>query len=147
MIEPKYIFLNELELDSAHRFFLNFKENDSIKQIHISPRKKYFVTNLKAHAKIVTKVKKWKDYDNIVELSNLCQKLIAENEKGISLKKIELVTDEMEFIHKSFSRKLQKRNNYCTIIIIDFMIQQRKKTQITIYLFNVQTTNQQMINF
>ena len=87
MMEPKYIFLNELELDRAYRFFLNFKENDSIKQVRFSPRKKYFVTNLKALAKIEIETKKWKDYDNIVELSNLCQKLIAESEKGISLKK------------------------------------------------------------
>ena len=117
------IFLNELELDSGHRFSLNFKENHSIKQIHFTPRKKYFVTNLKALAKIETRIKKWKDYDNIVELSSLCQKLIAENEQGIRLKKIELVTDEREFIHKSFSHKLQKRNNYYTILIINFMIQ------------------------
>ena len=33
-MEAKYLFFNELELDSTHRFSLNFKENDSVKQIH-----------------------------------------------------------------------------------------------------------------
>ena len=39
-MEPKYIFFNELELDSDPNFSLNFeKKNDIAKQVHILLKK------------------------------------------------------------------------------------------------------------
>lgn len=43
-MEPKYIFFNELELDSEHRISLNIRENENIEQIYFLLEKKYFIT-------------------------------------------------------------------------------------------------------
>ena len=84
-MEPKYIFFNELKIDSNHRFLLNFAESESVKQICFSRRKNYFITNLKVYVKVEIEIEKWNDCDKIVELSKFCQKVLAENEKAIGL--------------------------------------------------------------
>ena len=38
-MEPKYIFFNELELDSEHRISLNIRENENNEQIYFFWRK------------------------------------------------------------------------------------------------------------
>ena len=55
---------------------MNLKEHDSVKEIHFSPRKNPFI-------KIETEIGKWNDYSRIVELSNLCRKLIARGENDV----------------------------------------------------------------
>lgn len=55
---------------TAHIGFPWIKKKDSLKQIHFSPKKKYFVTNLKAPVKIKTETKNCDDYDRVVELSS-----------------------------------------------------------------------------
>ena len=47
-MEPKLIFSNELELYIEHRFSLSFGKNENFEEIHFSPKKKYFITNVKA---------------------------------------------------------------------------------------------------
>ena len=84
-MEPKYIFFNELKIDSNHRFLLNFAESESVKQICFSRRKNYFITNLKVYVKVEIEIEKRDDCDKIVELSKFCQKVLAENKKVIGL--------------------------------------------------------------
>ena len=100
-----------MERDGAYRFSLNFKENESIKQIHFPPRKKYFVANLKPPVRIETQIEKWNDYDKIQELSIFFQKLVAEDERGVGLKEIAKVTDKRGFEKDTTSYKHQK-NTY-----------------------------------
>ena len=66
--------------------------------------------------------KKQNDYDKIVEVSNFCRKLIAENKKDAGLKKIMLVSNQGGFIiNEIASYKFQKK--LPTILNINFMIQ------------------------
>ena len=53
-MEAKYIFFNKLELDSNHRFSIDFeKRNTSLQEIlH------YFITNLKVFVKLVVELTK-----------------------------------------------------------------------------------------
>ena len=73
----KYIFFYELELDSEHKFSLNFRENENFEQIQFLLGIKYLIRNLKGSVKIETEIEKWNDYGKIVELSNLCRELIS----------------------------------------------------------------------
>lgn len=60
---------------------------------------KIFHYNLKAFVKTEPEIEKWNDYDKITELSNFCQKLIAEYEKSVGLKEIGKITDQRKFIN------------------------------------------------
>ena len=80
-MEPKYIFFNELKIDSNHRFLLNFAESESVKQICFSRRKNYFITNLKVYVKVEIEIEKRDDCDKIVELSNFVKKFLLKIKK------------------------------------------------------------------
>ena len=66
------MFFNELELNNKHIFSRNFRNNDSIEQIHFSMEKKYFITNLKVPVTKETEIEKWSNYEKNVTLSNFC---------------------------------------------------------------------------
>ena len=104
-MELEYIFFHELELYDEHKFALDFQKNDIGKQIHFSCRKKYFITQSKAFVEKEKYIKKWNDYEKIVELSNFCQKLVAEDERDIGLKEIEFVSDKKDIISRIASYK------------------------------------------
>ena len=57
-MEPRYTYFKEIHLDTEKRFIIDLTKNNSIKKIKFSPRRNYFVTNLKVNAKIKTDVKK-----------------------------------------------------------------------------------------
>ena len=89
-MEPKCIFLNEVELDSPHMFSLNFKRLIA-KTNTFFTKEKIFCNKLQSPVKIEIEIGKRNDYDIIVELSNFCRKIIAGNEKDIGSKEIALV--------------------------------------------------------
>ena len=84
--ETKIYIFDELGLDIRHRFSQNFRENESIEQMHFSSKKQYFITNLKAFVRMEPDIEKLNDYEKIVKLSDFCQKLVDDNEEGIAVK-------------------------------------------------------------
>ena len=60
-MDPKYIFFNELELDSEHRFSLDVRENEDGEQKNFSLKKRYFVATLKGSIKTDTEIEKQRD--------------------------------------------------------------------------------------
>lgn len=124
-MEAKYIFFNKLELDSNHRFSVDFeKRNTSLQEI--------FHYKFKSFCEISCRINK------VVEISNFCWILIDENEKGFSLKEIENIVDQRGFANKIEIYKLDKKILW--IQNINFMIQW-EKNQVNFYLFTIEATN------
>ena len=78
-MEPKYRFFNKLQLDGIDRFSLSFEKNAVENQIDFSSSKKYFATNLKAFAKIKTKIENGMTMTNLhkyrIFVKNLSMKM------------------------------------------------------------------------
>ena len=122
---PKIYVFDELVLDIGHRFSVNFRENESIEQIHFSSKKQYFITNLKAFLRMEPDIEKSNDYEKIVKLSDFCRKLVDDNEEGIAVKEITKGTNQRGFIKNHCNLSFRKK--VFTILSTIFMIRQKKK--------------------
>lgn len=143
--ETKIYIFDELGLDIRHRFSQNFRENESIEQIHFSSKKQYFITNLKAFVRMEPDIEKLNDHEKIVKLSDFCQKLVDDNEEGIAVKETAKSTNQSGFIKNHRNLSFIKKYLLLNMSTI-FMIRQ-KKNQIVFSLPNVRPTSQLRFDF
>ena len=72
----KCFCFNELELDGKNTFTLDLKKSHSTQFLSFSPNKLFCVEKLKVNVKTESNVKKWDNYDDIVETSKLHKRII-----------------------------------------------------------------------
>ena len=93
--------------------------------MRFSPRRKYYVTNLKVNANLDTNITKWNDYNKIHKLSNFCRKLINEGEKDIVLNYLILKRNEIYELKHDIV--IDKKTNFMQPR--DFMTQLKKESE------------------
>ena len=82
MMEPVFIFFDELEFNERNRFTLKFsndEENEATNYILFSKNKDYFITSMKCYSKIEGKIKDLSNYGKIKETSYIANDIIDNN--------------------------------------------------------------------
>ena len=60
-MEPRYVFLKEIDLDEENRFTLNLIAENTVEKIKLLSLRTYFLTSLKVIANTKTDKIKWND--------------------------------------------------------------------------------------